>query len=105
MMEWAIVVAVQGLKLVILGALALVSHVADFSTDCCPTVADSASVAVLQETEATFALPVEVEVPDAHATAAAARRAVRIQRLVPPVRVEITFTPDLLHPPTKDPSL
>jgi len=63
----------------------------------------AALAATRESTHAGSALPAAP--PDGPEAPAAVPPAERIQRLVPPVRVEMTFTPDLLHPPRRDPSL
>lgn len=109
MIQWAILIAVKGLKFAIFGALALVSHTADLGGcgDQCaqPIGPGQREVIVLShDAELVPVMPAIPAVANAE-TVVVTTRAARIQRLVPPVRVEMTFTPDLLHPPTRDPSL
>jgi hypothetical protein len=120
MTDWVILTAVKILKVALLGALSLVSGAVDGATVHPPC---SRLVVV---TAATYPGPVSIDaIRTARAPAPVAaplvtaptppaevkiervklRGSERIQRLVPPVRVEMTLGPDLLTPPRRDLSL
>ncbi len=112
MIDWTILAAIKILKFAVFGTMSLASFVADLggctaeqsacldTTTVTAVVTHPAGAAWCAE-----APPVVAVVPSPPETVRVATRLERIGRLAPPVRVEITFTPDLLTPPTRDPSL
>jgi len=113
MIDWTILAAVKILKFAVFGAMSLASFVADLGgctaeqSACLDTTATVTAVVMQHPTGATWSVedPVVPVAPCAPETIHVASKLERIGRLAPPVRVEITFTPDLLTPPTRDPSL
>ena len=111
MVQWAILAAVKVMKFSILAILSLVSHLADSESqdvsavmDTVPAVEVAAVVIHTEDHAVIHAVPVRLCVPEAP-EAPTAPAAVRVGRLVPALRVEMTFTPDLLVRPVRDPSL
>ncbi len=88
MTDWLILASVKILKTAILAAVSLVSTIATGIHPDCPP--DTTQVTLM---------PPPAAVPRAPDPAESVHRA------IPPVRVEMTFTPDLLRPPTRDLSL
>ncbi len=103
MTDWLILISVKALKLAIMGTLAVASQ---FASD------DDRHVRLSYSAATEFIGPTQLAVPKpGEFTGPIAFRAVRtsreerIRRLVPPIRVEMMFTPDLLTPPSRDLSL
>jgi hypothetical protein len=105
MIDGMILLAVHAAKVAILALVGLVPHVTDapcLGVRCDPGEVRAPVPAVVITTgEAGAALGVQVPAGTVEAAIAAADHAARIRQLVPPVRVEIAFPPDLLHPPEK----
>lgn len=121
MVNWTILAAVKILKLAVFGAMSMVSFVADIGgctaeqTACTDTTTVTAvafhpagapwSAGAPVVVRSADSVSASVDVASVDEAIRVAERLERIGRLAPPVRVEIIFTPDLLTPPTRDPSL
>ncbi|HMB69141.1 MAG TPA: hypothetical protein VKU85_07505 [bacterium] len=97
MMDLIVLAAAKLLKTSILGALWLVSLMS--GTLECP---GDAETALLVECPVEVAVVTHVEPLPLPMPAPVLEPGDRIRHLAPPIRVEMTFTPDLLRPPTKD---
>ncbi|GJM44992.1 MAG: hypothetical protein DHS20C21_18340 [Gemmatimonadota bacterium] len=108
MTTFLVLAAAKLLKITILGTLALVSQVTHSecmtSSHSCVPSAPSSSVArsVPGDEDFTHLAVVTHVTPLEAPVLELSGRALRIRRLAPPIRVEMTFSPDLLNPPARD---
>jgi hypothetical protein len=127
MIEWLILTSVKILKTALLTGISLVSSLATGNSDAPKTPCDSVCVVVIHDSSDVSGSIRAVEmvredvrfrtmgvressipVPTPQPTRApipAPTPETELRYRVPPIRVEMTFTPDLLRPPSRDLSL
>lgn len=123
MIEWLILTSVKILKTALLTGISLVSSLATGISDAPKTPCDSVCVVVIHDSSDVSGSIREVEMvrEDVRFRTMGVRESsipvptpqqnlapipeTELRYRVPPIRVEMTFTPDLLRPPSRDLSL